>query len=57
MLSILAITFPFFVLMLCGDLAVRRAPLPLAAIGCLNGLSCTSRCPACPFSAAVSWLA
>ena len=33
MLSILAITFPFFVLVLCGDLAVRRAPLPLAAIG------------------------
>ena len=28
MLTILAITFPFFALVLCGYLAVRRALLP-----------------------------
>jgi|GEM_PF-5120361 len=37
MLTILAITFPFFALVLCGYLAVRRTLLPLAAIGGLNG--------------------
>ena len=36
MLTILAITFPFFALVLCGYLAVRRNLLPLAAIGGLN---------------------
>ena len=36
MLTILAITFPFFALVLCGYLAVRRTLLPLAAIGGLN---------------------
>ena len=36
MLTILAITFPFFALVLCGYLAVRRALLPLAAIPGLN---------------------
>lgn len=36
MLTILAITFPFFALVLCGYLAVRRKLLPLAAIGGLN---------------------
>lgn len=36
MLTILAITFPFFALVLCGYLAVRRALLPIAAIPGLN---------------------
>lgn len=36
MLTILAITCPFFALVLCGYLAVRRTLLPLAAIGGLN---------------------
>ena len=36
MLTILAITSPFFALVLCGYLAVRRSLLPLAAIGGLN---------------------
>ena len=35
-LSILLITFPFFALVLCGYLAVRRAMLPQAAIPGLN---------------------
>lgn len=37
MLTILAITFPFFALVLCGFLAVRRGMLPMAAIPGLNG--------------------
>jgi predicted permease len=36
MLAILAVTFPFFALVLCGYLAVRRALLPQAAIPGLN---------------------
>ncbi len=36
MLTILAITFPFFALVLCGYLAVRRAVLPQVAIPGLN---------------------
>ena len=36
MLSILLITFPFFALVLCGYVAVRRALLPQAAIPGLN---------------------
>ncbi|MBC5784096.1 AEC family transporter [Ramlibacter sp. USB13] len=36
MLSILAITFPFFALVLAGYLAARRRMLPLEAIGGLN---------------------
>ena len=35
-LSILLITFPFFALVLCGYVAVRRAMLPQAAIPGLN---------------------
>ena len=37
MLNILAVTFPFFALVLCGYVAVRRAMLPQAAIPGLNG--------------------
>ncbi len=37
MLKILAITFPFFALVLCGYLAARRRLLPLDAISGLNG--------------------
>ncbi|MBX3687272.1 MAG: AEC family transporter [Rhodocyclaceae bacterium] len=37
MLSVLAVTFPFFALVLCGYLAVRRGALPLPAIPGLNG--------------------
>ena len=37
MLNILSITFPFFALVLCGYLAVRRAMLAQAAIPGLNG--------------------
>ena len=36
MLSVLAITFPFFALVLAGYLAARRRMLPLEAIGGLN---------------------
>ena len=36
MLTVLAITFPFFALVLCGYLAVRRAMLAPAAIPALN---------------------
>ncbi len=36
MLAILAVTFPFFALVLCGYLAVRRAMLPQLAIPGLN---------------------
>jgi len=36
-LNILAVTFPFFALVLCGYVAVRRALLPQAAIPGLNG--------------------
>ena len=36
MLSILAVTFPFFALVLCGFVATRRGVLPLAAIPGLN---------------------
>lgn len=36
MLAILAVTFPFFALVLCGYLAVRRGMLPLAAIPGMN---------------------
>ncbi|SFE15517.1 AEC family transporter [Paracidovorax konjaci] len=36
MLSVLAITFPFFALVLCGYLATRAGLLPLAAIPGLN---------------------
>ena len=36
MLSILIVTFPFFVLVLCGYIAARRAMLPQAAIPGLN---------------------
>lgn len=36
MFSVLLITFPFFALVLCGYLAVRRAVLPQAAIPGLN---------------------
>ena len=36
MLSILLVTFPFFVLVLCGYIAARRAMLPQAAIPGLN---------------------
>ena len=35
-LNILAVTFPFFALVLCGYVATRRALLPLAAIPGLN---------------------
>ena len=35
-LSILAVTFPFFALVLCGFVAARRGVLPLAAISGLN---------------------
>lgn len=35
-LSILAVTFPFFALVLCGFVATRRGVLPLAAIPGLN---------------------
>jgi len=35
-LSILLVTFPFFVLVLCGYIAARRAMLPQAAIPGLN---------------------
>jgi len=35
-LSILAVTFPFFALVLCGFIATRRGVLPLAAIPGLN---------------------
>jgi predicted permease len=35
-LSILAITFPFFALVLAGYLAARRRMLPFEAIGGLN---------------------
>nr|HPR05801.1 AEC family transporter [Denitromonas sp.] len=37
MLSVLAVTFPFFALVLCGYLAVRRGALPMPAIPGLNG--------------------
>ncbi len=37
MLSVLAVTFPFFALVLCGYIAVRRGALPLPAIPGLNG--------------------
>ncbi|MFV0664100.1 AEC family transporter [Denitromonas sp.] len=37
MLAVLAVTFPFFALVLCGYLAVRRGALPLPAIPGLNG--------------------
>lgn len=37
MLSVLAVTFPFFALVLCGYLATRAGALALAAIGGLNG--------------------
>ncbi|MBY0242071.1 MAG: AEC family transporter [Burkholderiaceae bacterium] len=36
MLAILAVTFPFFALVLCGYLAVRRGMLPQAAIPGMN---------------------
>lgn len=36
MLSILAVTFPFFALVLCGFVATRRGVLPLSAIPGLN---------------------
>ena len=36
MLSILAVTFPFFALVLCGFIATRRGLLPLVAIPGLN---------------------
>jgi malonate transporter and related proteins len=36
MLAILAITFPFFALVLCGYIAVRRGMLPLVAIPGMN---------------------
>jgi malonate transporter len=36
MLTILAVTFPFFALVLCGYVAVRRGMLPLVAIPGLN---------------------
>ncbi len=36
MLAVLAVTFPFFALVLCGYLATRRGALPQAAIGGLN---------------------
>jgi hypothetical protein len=36
-LSVLAVTFPFFALVLCGYLAVRRGALPMPAIPGLNG--------------------
>lgn len=35
-LSILAVTFPFFALVLCGFIATRRGVLPLSAIAGLN---------------------
>lgn len=35
-LSVLAVTFPFFALVLCGYLATRSGALPAAAIGGLN---------------------
>lgn len=35
-LSVLAVTFPFFALVLCGYLATRRGVLPLSAISGLN---------------------
>ncbi|MBP7566502.1 MAG: AEC family transporter [Burkholderiaceae bacterium] len=37
MLQILAVTFPFFALVLCGFVAAQRGVLPLAAIPGLNG--------------------
>ena len=37
MLAILATTFPFFALVLCGYLAVRRQMLPQLAIPGMNG--------------------
>ncbi|MBS0390475.1 MAG: AEC family transporter [Proteobacteria bacterium] len=37
MLSVLAVTFPFFALVLCGYLATRGGALPASAIGGLNG--------------------
>lgn len=37
MLSVLTVTFPFFALVLCGYIAVRRGALPLAAIPGMNG--------------------
>lgn len=37
MLAVLAVTFPFFALVLCGYLAVRRGALPMPAIPGLNG--------------------
>ena len=37
MLSVLAVTFPFFALVLCGYLAVRRGALPMPAIPGMNG--------------------
>ena len=37
MLSVLAVTFPFFALVLCGFVAVRRGALPLGAIPGMNG--------------------
>lgn len=36
MLAVLAVTFPFFALVLCGYLATRRGALPQAAIAGLN---------------------
>ena len=36
MLSVLAVTFPFFALVLCGWLAARTGVVPLSAIGGLN---------------------
>ncbi len=36
-LSVLAVTFPFFALVLCGYLATRGGALPASAIGGLNG--------------------
>jgi malonate transporter and related proteins len=36
MLAILAVTFPFFALVLCGYIAVRRGMLPLVAIPGMN---------------------
>ena len=37
MLSVLAVTFPFFALVLCGYVAVKRGALPLPAIPGMNG--------------------
>ena len=52
MLSILAVTFPFFALVLCGYLAARRQLLPLAAIPGLNSFVLYFALPALLFQLA-----